>query len=117
MLINNLFNDNDILNAIDQTNLDKPIGPDFFDSAILLKGPQIKDKMVRSMRNWLNNGHIPEYLLEGRLTLLTKNISCIAKVDNTRLLVILSQIRRILEKVINKKISDLGSKLLKTKSY
>ena len=58
---NQLFTLMDILNAIDQSNFDKGIGPDGFDGRALARDADLKFKIANELVIMLNNGSFPEY--------------------------------------------------------
>ena len=65
----------------------------------------------------LNEGLMPDYFLNGRLVLLSKDKTGISTIDNTRPIVILSHVRRVYEKAIKSKLESINSKLLSTGKY
>ena len=68
-----LFKVEDILQAIEDCNFRKAMGPDGFDGSILRNNTDLRNKYAREIKNRLTSGKIPQYLREGRLVALSKN--------------------------------------------
>jgi len=61
-----LFDTQDILDAIENTNFNKGVGPDGFDGRCLLTNDQLKKKVALDLSSSLNDGKLPLYLNVGR---------------------------------------------------
>ena len=113
-----MFNINDVLDAINNSNFNKGIGPDGFDGRCLQKNQQLKDKAALDLTTSLNSGNLPPYLNIGRQVALSKNkTSEEATIDDIRPIVIKSHLTKVLEKAILAKIKEIDSKILPTAAY
>ena len=100
-----IFNQNDIHEAIKNTNFDKGLGPDGFDGHILLQNADLRDKITGEHTNILNDGQLPGYLLEANIVALSKaKGSNQVQPDDVRFIAIRSHLSKILEKAISDKI-------------
>jgi hypothetical protein len=108
-----LFTTEDVVRAIRETNFDKGLGPDSFDGNVLLKSPELHNKVCADVANALNRGMIPDHLKIGRMIALSKRKgSSIASSKEVRHIAILSHLAKIIEKMILNKIVTTKSELL-----
>jgi hypothetical protein len=110
--VNEIFSLEDVMEAIEGINPNKAIGPDLFDARLFKNNHDLKQDVAQQIKEMLNSGNIPDYLLEGRLVLLSKDKTGIASPSETRPINILSHIRRILEKALLSKITSISPYLL-----
>ncbi len=64
-----------------------------------------------------NAGHFPAHMKAGRLVLLSKTLDEIAEISNTRPIVVLPHLTKIVEKALLLKLRATGSRLLDTGAY
>jgi hypothetical protein len=103
-----ILDDEDIESAIKQCNFNKGLGPDNFDGN-LLKDDTIRAKLILAIKSWVRTGDFPKYLSEGRLILLSKDNNEVAEVSNTRPIVVLSHIAKVIEKSLVGKLKQWES--------
>ncbi len=94
----------------------KALGTDEF-YGTCLKDPEIKQGVIKFVLKALNNNKMLDYLKEAKMILLTKTNSAEARIENTRPIMILSHLTKIIEKCIKLKLEATSSQLLGTKSY
>ena len=58
-IMENIFTQYDIEEAIDQCNFERPLGPDWFDGRIIKQESEIRNRIADEITETLNNGHIP----------------------------------------------------------
>lgn len=112
-----VFNEADVDKAIAECNFSKALGPDEFDGNCIKKDEKTKVEIQKFVLNSLNKNKIPDYLKEAKLILLSKSSSPETTVDNTRPVMVLSHLTKIIEKCIKNKLEEMGSKMLETGSY
>ena len=66
------FKNDDIAEAIKNTNFDKGLGPDGFDGHVLLQNADLRGKIAGELINILKDGQLPGYLLEANIVALSK---------------------------------------------
>ena len=112
------YMDQDIEEAIKECNFNKVIGPDGFDGKILEKDEEIKEKIVKEIRTALNRNEIGRHLKIARLVPLSKNKgSDIARVNEIRPIAVKSHLFKIMERAVENKLKQSGSRLLKCDGY
>ena len=112
------YMDQDIEEAIKECNFNKAIGPDGFDGKILEKDEEIKEKIVKEIRTALNRNEIGQHLKTARLVPLSKNKgSDIARVNEIRPIAVKSHLFKIMERAVENKLKESGSRLLKCDGY
>ena len=89
----------DIIRAIKTLSRSNAAGTDGIPSKIYrqsLDSPIIS-KLTEACKEWIRNSEIPDYLMEGRLVLISKDKTDIPKIDDTRPITILPAITKIFE--------------------
>ena len=104
----NTLTPEDIEEAIKGCNFKKGLGPDWFDGSCL-KDDKIRANLVQNILRMTQEKDLPKFLSEGRLVLFSKDKESMAQVDNTRPIVVLSHITKIIEKAIMIRLKKLGS--------
>jgi hypothetical protein len=66
------FTRDEVVDAMNISNLNKGLGPDCFDGNVLRNNSQLSEKVTAEITDALNNAIIPEYLRVGRLVTLQK---------------------------------------------
>ena len=61
------FTQEEVLEAMRNSNFNKVLGPDCFDGNIMKNNPQLQEKIAEEIATALNTGAIPDYLKVGRL--------------------------------------------------
>jgi len=115
-LFTNIFSKDDFENAIEECNFSKSIGADGFDGTCL-KDPDVKRNLIEYLLDCTSREDLPLYLNEGKLVLLSKSDSPIAKIEETRPIAVLSHISKIVEKAILAKLKSTQSKLMDVGRY
>lgn len=111
-----IFNDDDIVQAIKACDLTKGIGTDACYGEILLD-KNIRANFVDQIKGMLNQAKFPQYLSKGRLILLPKLDSCFPEINETRPISIESVITKIMEKAILTKLKESNSILTCLRGY
>ena len=106
-IMEDMFTEKDVKEAVSMTNFQKALGEDWFDGSLLLN-KDVGKHLQEQIRNMLNFCHIPEYLKISRLNLLSKTDKTQVGVDEVRPIAILSHVLKVIEKAIKNKAEDLG---------
>lgn len=113
-----LFSSEDIDNAINESNFNKGLGPDYFDGNLIKNNETLRVKVNFEIANALNMRVIPDHLKSGRLVPLQKTLTKgPVSLDDIRPIVVRSHISKIMEKAILQKIHDTCPHLIATKMY
>ena len=116
--VNERYMDQDIEEAIKECNFNKAIGPDGFDGKIIEKDEKIKEKIIKEIRMALNRNEIGRHLKTARLVPISKNKgSDIARVNEIRPIAVKSHLFKIMERAVENKLKQSGSRLLKCDGY
>ena len=89
----------DIIRAIKTLSRSNAAGTDGIPSKIYRQSldSSIKSKLTGACKEWIRNSEIPDYLMEGRLVLISKDKTDIPKINDTRPITILPAITKIFE--------------------
>jgi len=113
-----MFSSEDIDNAINESNFNKGLGPDYFDGNLIKNNETLRVKVNFEIANALNMRVIPDHLKSGRLVPLQKTLTKgPVSLDDIRPIVVRSHISKIMEKAILQKIHDTCPHLIATKMY
>lgn len=113
-----VFTESDIEQAIKACNFNTGIGPDKFCGLMLINNQVINSNFKKWAVEVLNGDRpIPNYLSEGRLVVLSKTSSPTVSLDQTRPIIVMPHITRILEKAMSAKLQESKSELLQTGDY
>ncbi|KEJ82403.1 hypothetical protein OXYTRIMIC_806 [Oxytricha trifallax] len=114
----NLCDEADVEKSIQECNFNKAIGPDGFDGKMLNKSKTISKTVTKKINQWLNEGHIPQYIKEGRLILLSKEQKeSYPEVNNTRPIKKQQSTQQMRKKVGYQKLVITKMDLKKTKAH
>ena len=101
-----------------QCNFSKALGPDCFSGLALGQSESLRNNFKVLACQLLNGKRkIPSHLSKERLTTLSKSTKSVVELDNTRPIVVMSHITKILEKAVLAEIKATGSNLLNSGPY
>lgn len=111
-----MFNINDIERTIKESNLSKGSGTDYFDGKIL-NNAKLKFEFIKFDQKALNKNQLSDNLKSTKLILIYINGPEEGFLVNTKLIMILRHIMKILEKIIKNKLDQNLSNLHHTGEY